>query len=200
MCKKHTRNAESDNTCHVNVRKYPHVSGCIVGQDAQREAGQSTTLAARFWSKVDRRSDDECWPWLGSKSEGYGTMRVDGDKRQATHVAWFLTHGVWVPVDRLIMHSCDNPPCCNPGHLILGTHALNALDAQDKGRRKKRDFWADFPEVMTCRDLTRIYPRKLGGIRKGVQQRSKKLPTPCSARPYLFRREDVRRHVERMSA
>lgn len=60
--------------------------------------------------------------------------------------------------------------------------------------------WSSFKPLLTCRDLTRIYPRKLGGIRKGVQQRSKKLPTPCSSRPFLFRRDDVRRHVERMSA
>jgi len=60
--------------------------------------------------------------------------------------------------------------------------------------------WREFKPLLTCRDLTRIYPRTLGGIRKGVQQRSKKLPCPCSSRPYLFRRDDVRRHFERMSA
>lgn len=61
--------------------------------------------------------------------------------------------------------------------------------------------WREFPPLLTCRDLTRIYtPRKLGGIRKGVQQRSKTLPTPCASRPYRFRRDDVKRHFERMEA
>jgi HNH endonuclease len=35
-----------------------------------------------------------------------------------------------------VMHSCDNPPCCNPNHLSIGTHHENMIDSMLKGRAK----------------------------------------------------------------
>jgi hypothetical protein len=58
--------------------------------------------------------------------------------------------------------------------------------------------WRAFKPLLRCDDLARIYPYTLLSIRKLVQKRSNKLPTPCGSRPYIFRREDVRRHVERL--
>lgn len=34
-----------------------------------------------------------------------------------------------------VLHSCDNRPCCNPGHFFLGTYGDNQIDAYAKGRR-----------------------------------------------------------------
>jgi hypothetical protein len=34
----------------------------------------------------------------------------------------------------LVMHSCDNPPCCNPDHLSLGTHLQNMAECRAKDR------------------------------------------------------------------
>lgn len=36
------------------------------------------------------------------------------------------------------MHSCDNPPCCNPAHLSAGTNQQNLADAAAKGRLSGR--------------------------------------------------------------
>ena len=91
---------------------------------------------ARFWAKVDRQ--DGCWPWTGGVStQGYGRfpVRTGKGKRllQATRVAAFLTTGIDDP-SKDVCHTCDNPICCNPIHLWLGTHAENMQDAHQKGR------------------------------------------------------------------
>ena len=91
-------------------------------------------LAARFWSKVDRRGPDECWPWIGSTNQqGYGQIR-DGTARLASRVAWEMHTGASVPEDLFVLHRCDNPPCVNPAHLFLGTLADNNRDMREKGR------------------------------------------------------------------
>ena len=89
-------------------------------------------IEARFWAKVDRRGDGECWPWLGAQSREYGQFWCGGCLT-AHRIAWELTHGA-IPNGLLVLHRCDNPPCCNPAHLWLGTHADNAADRQAKGR------------------------------------------------------------------
>jgi len=95
-------------------------------------------LADRFWEKVDIRGPDECWPWLASTGErGYGKIMIHGPDGKAmataSRIAYELCFG---PVhDGLqVLHSCDNPPCCNPGHLFLGTQLQNVADMEAKGR------------------------------------------------------------------
>ncbi|MBN2192871.1 MAG: HNH endonuclease [Polyangiaceae bacterium] len=96
------------------------------------------TLKARFWSRVDRRGPEECWPWLARvKQDGYGLVDVDVDGKRTTtvvnRVAWELTRGE-IPEGLLVCHHCDNPRCCNPSHLFLGTNADNHWDMRRKGR------------------------------------------------------------------
>lgn len=89
---------------------------------------------ARFLALVDQRGSDECWPWTGSSVKGYGRFKVTGyETRHANRVAWAIANGR-DPGDLLVRHSCDNPPCCNPAHLLLGTHADNARDKVERGR------------------------------------------------------------------
>ncbi len=91
---------------------------------------------ARFWSKVDRSGGpDACWPWTGYRGgPGYGQLMWRRVKMQAHRLAWMLAnrahlHGLCA------CHRCDNPPCCNPAHLFLGTPADNMRDMTEKGRR-----------------------------------------------------------------
>lgn len=60
--------------------------------------------------------------------------------------------------------------------------------------------WSSYKPLMRCEDLTAIYPYTLLTIRKMAQTRNPKIPTPCGSRPFVFRRDDVRRHFERLSA
>lgn len=96
-------------------------------------------LAERFWPKVRQGDADACWPWLaGVTSQGYGRIYVQdlGGPALAHRVAWGLANGV-DPGDRLICHTCDNPPCCNPKHLYAGTSADNNGDTVARGRARR---------------------------------------------------------------
>ena len=100
----------------------------------KRKVGLSDS--ERFWSKVEIRGPNECWPFRGNIRGGYGRVRFKGGKkRTATHIAWELTNGP-IPERLEIMHTCDNPPCCNPAHLKAETHVANMQDMLAKGRRK----------------------------------------------------------------
>lgn len=96
---------------------------------------------ARYWAKVDRRGDDECWLWTASTfRNGYGQFRIQqpgGDGKQQTclahRMAWQLSHGP-VPAGQSVLHTCDVRRCQNPKHLFLGDHTANMRDAARKGR------------------------------------------------------------------
>jgi len=95
----------------------------------------------RFWSKVDRRGADECWPWLsGRLKAGYGSFRLGETKVGAHAYAWRTTyHGPIHPDRAIFRHSCDTPPCCNPAHVYPGTQAENRADCVAKGRHARGD-------------------------------------------------------------
>lgn len=89
-------------------------------------------LAERFWSKVDRTGSG-CWEWTASRGGGgYGEFR-HGPMWKAHRMAWTLTHGP-IPPGKIIRHACDNPPCCRPSHLLIGTQLDNKADAIARGR------------------------------------------------------------------
>lgn len=131
VCKKRTDSVGADNTCSVNVAKYPHIAPSVEGG----KGSQSTTLAARFWSKVDRRAEAECWPWIGDfGTSGYGQINIDGKNVGAHRVAYWLATGE--SIDGLVVrhYECDNKACCNPAHLKSGTQKDNVADAIRRGR------------------------------------------------------------------
>ena len=102
----------------------------------------------RFWSKVDCSGD--CWLWKHSTfHNGYGQFKVQERNLRAHRVAWEITHG-GIPDGLFVLHSCDNPRCCNPAHLRLGTHRENMADMQRKGRAAAGD-----------QNGSRLYPDRL---------------------------------------
>jgi hypothetical protein len=90
-----------------------------------------------FWSQVDRSSVDGCWPWLGATaSGGYGSFSAGG-LGTAHRFAFEAARGRGSIGDKFVCHRCDNPPCCRPEHLFLGTCADNMRDMVLKGRSNK---------------------------------------------------------------
>ncbi len=90
----------------------------------------------RFWESV--KKTDDCWEWQKSTCKGgYGRTRVPETRAQfrAHRIAYFLAFGK-DPGDKFVMHKCDNPKCCRPDHLSLGTHAENMADMHNKGRHR----------------------------------------------------------------
>lgn len=84
-----------------------------------------------FWSLVKKGNPDECWPWKGPRSQdGYGYINGRGAHRKALS----LKLGRPLTKDEHALHSCDNPPCCNPAHLFPGTNLDNIADKIAKGR------------------------------------------------------------------
>lgn len=96
----------------------------------------------QFWAKVRRGSPDECWPWNGSVAgKGYGYLTFQSQNYYAHVMAYYLTIGIW-PSETNILHSCDNPPCCNPSHLFDGTKGDNIRDCVAKGRQGLSNYGA----------------------------------------------------------
>lgn len=119
----------------------------------------------RFWSKVEVRGPDECWPWRRGKfKEGYGAFSLFRKLLKSHRVAYELTFGKMLN-GTLGCHHCDNPPCCNPGHIFMGTHGDNIKDMMDKGRAKTgRAHWTKtHPEfiIRGDRHYLRINPNKI---------------------------------------
>ena len=96
------------------------------------------SLARRFWSKVQKQSPDSCWEWQAyTNKNGYGWMYVDGASRPSHRVSALLNNLIDSLSNPLhVLHRCDNPKCCNPKHLFLGTNKENVADRVSKGRTR----------------------------------------------------------------
>lgn len=116
--------------CDTHYRQYRRSENFV----GVHNRGTGNTTAERFWSRVNIGSADECWEWQGSRNKfGYGTVNIQNLASKAHRAAWFFTYGRLPAL--CILHSCDNPACCNPAHLREGTHQDNSDDKRIRGRQ-----------------------------------------------------------------
>lgn len=114
--------------------------------------GERRPLEDRLADKLDKTGD--CWVYRNANiSDGYAHMNLSYDPftkqrypraryEYAHRIAWALHHGRWPEESMVVRHTCDNPACCNPEHLIEGTQKQNV------GDRSERSDW------QTARKLT----------------------------------------------
>jgi hypothetical protein len=125
------------------------------------------SVEERFWRNVDKSGgEDTCWPWtayrLGVRHDGYGNISVRGSIIKAHRLAFMLTYG---PIGNLnVLHKCDNPPCCNPTHLNLGTRAENNHDRDAKGRGARLIGESNGFSKLTESDVRKIKSRYSTGF------------------------------------
>lgn len=136
---------------------------------------------SRFWVKVDKDgpihpynpSLGKCWVWMsGINNKGYGAFDTNHSGVRKTHlvhrISFTLSNG---PINdgMKILHSCDNPPCCNPAHLREGTQAENMQESASRGRcgkphegqRGEKNYRAKLTEELV-REIRLLY--SAGGI------------------------------------
>ena len=120
-------------------------------------------VLARFWAKVRRSLDGECWEWTASRTlGGYGQMVIANKHFLAHRMSWVIAFGE-IPSGMCVLHKCDNPRCVNPRHLFLGTVIDNALDRDRKGRGRPRKS-GKFARKFTDEQIAAIREDKAKGV------------------------------------
>lgn len=130
-----------------------------------------TMICDNFFAHCDQSGGpDSCWPFLRSKNRlGYGRVWSEGKCHEAHRFAYSLVKGT-IPKGKLIRHSCDFPSCCNPDHLLVGTHYDNAQDREqrNRGNQPKADdnsqsklTTRDVIFIRRCRDIYNTYEMAL---------------------------------------
>lgn len=126
---------------------------------------------ADFWALVDIRDQRECWEWQGARDKhGYGIppsyIQIAFGEPLAHRIACTIARGQ--NKDLHVLHSCDNPRCCNPRHLRWGTVEDNCedkrLSAWAKGAAVAREAGHLIPESWNYAPKEQS-PRKRGQIK-----------------------------------
>lgn len=122
------------------------------------------TPTERLMSRIDVRGEDDCWPWTGAIGTwGYGTFWLNGKNFNSSRAAYLLLVGP-ITDGSVVCHKCDNPPCCNPRHLWLGTQGDNVRDCSGKGRSRGL-----FSANCHPRHLAKLTPEKVLDARRRFQ-------------------------------
>lgn len=110
----------------------------LVDYDNPSWHGNTTRL--RFLKKIKQNPITSCWEWQGTitGNNGYGSMRIPGRQTAYVHRIAYVMYKEPIILGMQVLHACDNPICCNPDHLFLGTQEDNIKDRDMKGRQRNK--------------------------------------------------------------
>lgn len=111
-----------------------------VAEEKERHLGLSgvSSVVLRIKEQLFIDPYTGCWNYLGSlSSHGYGRIGV-GQLVFRCHRLVFISENGNIPSEMIVCHRCDNPKCCNPANLFLGTHKTNSDDKISKGRFRQQ--------------------------------------------------------------
>jgi HNH endonuclease len=150
-------------------------------------------IRERFWSKVDvSGGGGACWPWtaaINHERGGYGQFKLGLPEKKTircNRMAWILARGD-IEDGLHVLHSCDNPRCCNPAHLFVGSNLDNIKDRVAKHRsnpkrvlsnRQVVEIIVNFG-VVNMKTLANVYGVSYSLI-DSILMEKKRLP-PCVA-------------------
>jgi hypothetical protein len=120
--------------CYMRIRRAAAKTG------PRRRNGETIAqlLAAKdqsWQSKLDGRTVTQggCHLWTGPTNRaGYGVVHIG----LHTLLVHRLVHAIKTgnAMAEVVMHTCDDPLCCNPAHLRAGTYQDSMEDMRQKGR------------------------------------------------------------------
>ena len=106
-------------------------------EDDMADPRPKTWTPEKFNALTKLNEKTGCLEWTGYMSgvapRNYGCTRYKSKGIAAHRLSWILNVGP-IPRGLWVLHKCDNPPCCNPDHLFLGTNRDNVTDRDKKGR------------------------------------------------------------------
>jgi len=129
------------------------------------------THVRAFWQRVSPGAPDACWEWQGNRCpSGYGRLGFwlatpvsKTTPRLAHRIAWEIHNGP-IPPGMHVCHHCDNPPCCNPAHLYLGTNVENHRDKALRGRAAPKHCELNGSHKVSADQVRRIRALHAGGM------------------------------------
>jgi len=108
-----------------------------------------------MWSRIKKNGPNDCWIWLGGSRSGYGRMVINGHYYEITRII-FKIYYKKNPGKLFVLHRCDNPSCCNPKHLFLGTIQDNNVDRKNKNRSHRPIGRKNVKAKLTEKDVADI--------------------------------------------